>query len=183
MSISDAIIAAKIAGRGGGGIAVDEALSTTSTNPVQNKAVAAALNAKASTSTATQSRSGLMSAADKSKLDGMSSGGGATTYDIAATASAGGTNQAITGFACSVSSKDIRTAITAGKTPRLVITIGTKKMYMPMAYYWLVGAQYAYCAFGCVGESCYLYSAVCDGESESEEGSPSWVCRSVMPTS
>lgn len=62
---------------GGGGtfINVDAALSLTSTNPVQNKIVTTALNAKANTDVATQSKNGLMSAADKKKLDGLSSGG------------------------------------------------------------------------------------------------------------
>lgn len=58
-------------GGGGGTIDVDSALSTTSTNPVQNKVVTAALAGKASTATATQSSAGLMSAADKAKLDGL----------------------------------------------------------------------------------------------------------------
>ncbi len=58
-------------GGGGGTIDVDSALSTTSTNPVQNKVVTAALASKASTAAATQSAAGLMSAADKAKLDGM----------------------------------------------------------------------------------------------------------------
>lgn len=64
-------------GGGGGGtfINVDAALSLTSTNPVQNKIVTTALNAKANTDVATQSKNGLMSAADKKKLDGLSSGG------------------------------------------------------------------------------------------------------------
>lgn len=64
-------------GGGGGGtfINVDAALSLTSTNPVQNKVVTTALNAKANTDVATQSKNGLMSADDKKKLDGLSSGG------------------------------------------------------------------------------------------------------------
>ena len=57
---------------GGGTIDVDSALSLDSTNPVQNKIVTAALASKASTATATQSAAGLMSAADKVKLDGLS---------------------------------------------------------------------------------------------------------------
>lgn len=61
-------------GGGGGTIDVDSALSTTSTNPVQNKVVTAALATKASTAAATQSAAGLMSAADKKKLDVLSSG-------------------------------------------------------------------------------------------------------------
>ena len=60
---------------GGGTIDVDDALSLDSTNPVQNKVVTAALAGKASTATATQSAAGLMSAADKVKLDGLSGAG------------------------------------------------------------------------------------------------------------
>lgn len=63
---------------GGGTIDVDSALSTTSTNPVQNKVITAALAGKASTAVATQSSDGLMSAADKTKLDALAEGGGVT---------------------------------------------------------------------------------------------------------
>lgn len=118
----------------------------------------------------------------------MPSGGGAITYDIAATASHGGTNQALQGFACSVSSKQLRKAIDAGKTPRLVITIGTLnplKMYMPMTYYFPVGTEYAYACFGCIGEGypgAYLYYVICEGESESESGRPNWLARSFEAT-
>ena len=62
-------------GGGGGAIDVDSALSTTSTNPVQNKVITAALAGKAGTAAATQSAAGLMSAADKVKLDGLSGAG------------------------------------------------------------------------------------------------------------
>ena len=58
-------------GGSGGTIDVDSALSTTSTNPVQNKVITSALATKASTAAATQSAAGLMSAADKTKLDGL----------------------------------------------------------------------------------------------------------------
>ena len=54
---------------------MDSALSDTSTNPVQNKIVTAALNSKAGTAVATQSSAGLMSAADKTKLDALAEGG------------------------------------------------------------------------------------------------------------
>lgn len=61
----------------GSGITVDGALSTTSTNPVQNKVVTAALNGKAASThthgNATPSSAGFMSAADKTKLDGLPS--------------------------------------------------------------------------------------------------------------
>ena len=66
-----------------GGIDVDDALSATSTNPVQNKVVTAAINAKAGKSAATQSAAGLMSAADKAKLDGIAAGANKTVVDAA----------------------------------------------------------------------------------------------------
>ena len=52
-------------------VTVDSTLSSTSTNPVQNKIITNALNEKAGTSTATTSTNGLMSSTDKSKLDGI----------------------------------------------------------------------------------------------------------------
>lgn len=63
---------------------MDSALSDTSTNPVQNKIVTAALNSKAGTAVATQSAAGLMSAADKVKLDGLSGAGVTLTQMTAA---------------------------------------------------------------------------------------------------
>ena len=65
-------------GGGGGTIDVDSALSDTSTNPVQNKVITAALAGKAGTAVATQSSAGLMSATDKTKLDALAEGGGVT---------------------------------------------------------------------------------------------------------
>ena len=50
---------------------VDPALNSTSTNPVQNKAIKAELDKKAGTSVATSSNNGLMSAEDKNRLDGI----------------------------------------------------------------------------------------------------------------
>lgn len=70
-----------------GGVDVDNALSATSTNPVQNKAVTAALALKAGTAVATQSANGLMSKADKAKLDGIAAGANKTTVDAALDAS------------------------------------------------------------------------------------------------
>ena len=63
---------------GGGTIDVDSALSDTSTNPVQNKVVKAALDKKAGKDIATAEADGLMSAADKTKLDALAEGGGVT---------------------------------------------------------------------------------------------------------
>ena len=55
----------------GGGVTVDDAMSDTSTNPVQNKVVKTALDTKAGTAVATTSANGLMSKDDKTKLDGI----------------------------------------------------------------------------------------------------------------
>lgn len=66
-----------------GGLDVDNALSATSTNPVQNKVVKAALDKKAGTAVATTSANGLMSKADKAKLDDIERGANKTTIDSA----------------------------------------------------------------------------------------------------
>ena len=66
-----------------GSFTVDDALSDTSTNPVQNKVVKAALDGKAGTAVATTSAIGLMSSADKTKLDGVEAGANKTTVDAA----------------------------------------------------------------------------------------------------
>lgn len=73
-----------------GGVDVDNALSATSTNPVQNKAITAALAGKAGTSVATTSANGLMSKADKNKLDGIAAG--ATKVAIDSTVSGSSNN-------------------------------------------------------------------------------------------
>ena len=62
---------------------VDAALDAGSANPVQNKAVKAALDGKAGKGVATASANGLMSAADKTKLDGVEAGANKTTVDAA----------------------------------------------------------------------------------------------------
>lgn len=66
-----------------GGVDVDNALSATSTNPVQNKVVKAALDKKAGIAVATASANGLMSKADKTKLDGIAAGATKITIDSA----------------------------------------------------------------------------------------------------
>ena len=66
-----------------GGVDVDNALSATSTNPVQNKVITSALAKKASTAVATESANGLMSKADKTKLDGIAAGATKITIDSA----------------------------------------------------------------------------------------------------
>ena len=62
---------------------VDATLDETSTNPVQNKAVKTALDGKAGTAEATTGAAGLMSAADKTKLDGVEAGANKTIVDDA----------------------------------------------------------------------------------------------------
>lgn len=64
-----------------GGVDVDNALSATSTNPVQNKVITSALTGKAGTAVATQSANGLMAKSDKAKLDGISVGANKTVVD------------------------------------------------------------------------------------------------------
>ena len=62
---------------------VDATLDETSTNPVQNKAVKTALDGKAGTAEATTGAAGLMSSADKVKLDGVEDGATKTIVDDA----------------------------------------------------------------------------------------------------
>lgn len=79
-----AYVKAKIAeAAASGGVDVDNALSATSTNPVQNKVVKAALDKKAGTAVASTSANGLMSKADKTKLDDIERGANKTTIDTA----------------------------------------------------------------------------------------------------
>ena len=62
---------------------LDTAPTANSTNAVTSGAVKTALDAKAGTSVATTEANGLMSASDKSKLDGIASGANKTTVDSA----------------------------------------------------------------------------------------------------
>lgn len=62
---------------------VDASLDADSTNPVQNKAVKAALDTKAGTAVATALANGLMSKDDKAKLDDVEAGANKTTVDAA----------------------------------------------------------------------------------------------------
>lgn len=71
----------KLVNSAGNAITVDESLSSTSTNPVQNKVVNAALAGKASTSVATTTANGLLSSTDKAKLDAIASGANKTVVD------------------------------------------------------------------------------------------------------
>ena len=66
---------------------VDELMSSTSTNPLQNKVIKAALDNKASTDIATTSANGLMSSTDKSKLDSIEAQANKTVVDTALSSS------------------------------------------------------------------------------------------------
>lgn len=65
----------------GDNVTVDAILSNTSENPVQNKIVKQAIDNKADKTVATTSADGLMSAEDKSKLDGVATGANKTIVD------------------------------------------------------------------------------------------------------
>lgn len=72
----------------GSDITIDDTLSDTSTNPVQNKVVKQAIDNKADKTVATTSADGLMSAEDKGKLDAFeitTTGGKLHDKDIATT--------------------------------------------------------------------------------------------------
>lgn len=62
-------------------IKVDTSISSTSTNPVQNKVIKTELDKKAGTAVATTNTNGLMSAADKTKLDGIAKEANKTIVD------------------------------------------------------------------------------------------------------
>lgn len=61
--------------------AVDSSLSSTSTNPVQNKIIKSELDKKAERDVVNTTTNGLMSVADKKKLDGIADGANKTTVD------------------------------------------------------------------------------------------------------
>lgn len=60
---------------------VDSSLSNTSTNPVQNKIIKSELDKKAERDVVNTTTNGLMSVADKKKLDGIATGANKTTVD------------------------------------------------------------------------------------------------------
>ena len=101
----------------GGNITVDATLSATSTNPVQNKAIKAALDGKAGTAVATASANGLMSAADKAKLDGIDDTVAAAT-PITIMLGSGGKATSSASYA------DICQALTSGRSVMLVGATG-----------------------------------------------------------
>lgn len=80
MSAADKIKLNGIA-KGATKIKVDTALSSTSTNPVQNKVIKTELDKKAGTAVATTSANGLMSVADKTKLNGIAEEANKTIVD------------------------------------------------------------------------------------------------------
>ena len=61
---------------------VDNVLSDTSENPVQNKVIKIELDNKADKTVATIETDGLMSAADKAKLDDISKGDNSKVYNL-----------------------------------------------------------------------------------------------------
>lgn len=69
---------------------IDSKLSSTSTNPVQNKVINTALAGKASTAVASTTANGLLSSTDKTKLDGIADG--ATKVHVDSTITSNGTN-------------------------------------------------------------------------------------------
>lgn len=62
---------------------VDSSLSSTSTNPVQNKIIKSELDKKAERDVVNTTTNGLMSVADKKKLDGIAAGANKITVDSA----------------------------------------------------------------------------------------------------
>jgi len=76
---------------------VDSALSSTSTNPVQNKVINTALSGKAASThshdAATTSAAGFMSATDKTKLDGIDTGANAYEHPTSGPSSSGNTSK------------------------------------------------------------------------------------------
>lgn len=80
MSAADKIKLNGIA-KGATKIEVDTSISSTSTNPVQNKVIKMELDKKAGTAVATTSANGLMSAADKAKLNDIAAGTNKTIVD------------------------------------------------------------------------------------------------------
>lgn len=71
-------------------ITIDTALSSTSTNPVQNKVINTALAGKASTAVASTSANGLMSSTDKKRLDGIADNANNYVLPVASDTQLGG---------------------------------------------------------------------------------------------
>ena len=102
---------------------IDSSLSSTSTNPVQNKVINSALAGKASSShdhsTVTTSTAGFMSADDKTKLDGIATGANNYTLPNATSSNLGGVkignNITVSSGTISLSKANVTSAL--GYTP------------------------------------------------------------------
>lgn len=105
-------------------VTVDSALSTTSSNPVQNKIITDALAGKSDSdhthSAATTTANGLMSSTDKAKLDGIATGANKITVDSSLSSSSTNPvqnkviNTALAGKASSTHSHDEATSSAKG---------------------------------------------------------------------
>lgn len=87
MGLGDTTGALPVANGGTGNTSVDTTPTSGSTKMVTSGGVYTALSGKAGTSAATQSANGLMSAADKKKLDGIATGATKITVDSALSSS------------------------------------------------------------------------------------------------
>nr|DAO70495.1 MAG TPA: endosialidase chaperone [Caudoviricetes sp.] len=94
---------------------VDTSLNNSSTNPVQNKVVYNELLKKAPKDTVTTSASGLMSASDKVKLDGIASGANKTIVDssLSSTSTNPVQNKVVNNAVNNVNSKAVNAQSTA----------------------------------------------------------------------
>lgn len=119
MSASDKIKLDGIA-TGANKTTVDSVLSASSMNPVQNKVIKVALDGKADTDTATRTSSGLMAAADKVKLDGISAGANKTIVDSAMSEASSNPvqNKVVKSYVDTQVQEAISSAITGVYTPK-----------------------------------------------------------------
>lgn len=131
---------------GSGSVTVDASMSDTSTNPVQNKIVKAYVDSK------------------------TAAAGDAGYYDIKATATSGGQGTSIEGFSCTtISTGTLEGAISDGKTLRVVISIDTKKIILPLVYYRksTLSSNPFYATFSGMdktSDGVYLYTVIFDSE-------------------
>ncbi len=97
---------------------VDAELSATSANPVQNKAVQKALDDKASKTAASTTAAGLMSAADKKKLDGITESADSVSVTASQTSGTKVADITINGSTTTLYQKDTDTKDTAGTSQK-----------------------------------------------------------------
>lgn len=117
-SLLEALIAAKLSGSGGGGgsVTVDAALSATSENPVQNKAIAAALDGKGTYS----KPSGGIPKSDLASAVQTSLGKADTALQAAPVTSVNGKTGAVLLTAADVGAAEAETVVTvSGTTPTI----------------------------------------------------------------